>query len=535
MNRSKSTATHQRNRRMTVFTALWILAAAAVSPSLMARQWRFSGVPAPLEAEFIAMGNGAVVLQGANGKSFELPVERFSPEDQKFLRALAAANTPTPAPDHPGRPITNRSNYKVKSIETLTNQVVTVAGGSELHVTGKGDPINGSHFNFTAPDGWLFLTNVPPSKVVAGFLARMRVNGARAVLDENVRVAQYGSGSVVIPQGPDFPAMTVFDGKSLAGSALPLKCHVAYDAEKLGAMKNSVRSFLLKRGYMATIAQNENGTGVSRNYVAQDHDLAISDLPAGLENGVHFIRIFPWRWVSKKGVAGDIWKNLNVGWFYNWNINGNSSLDLEYVPIRQNRWWPGLKQDWKSKGSTHLLGFNEPDRPDQSKMTVGEAIQTWPALLATGLRLGTPAPSDGGLPWLYEFIDKADAAGLRVDFVAVHYYRAVQDPGDAKLAADQFYRFLKGVHDRVKRPLWVTEWNNGANWTKAPKPTAKQQKEAIGEMIEMLDKTSFVERYAIYNWVEEERFVQNKDGSLSPAGEVYRDKASPLSHIQAQR
>jgi hypothetical protein len=167
-------------------------------------------------------------------------------------------------------------------------------------------------------------------------------------------------------------------------------------------------------------------------------------------------------------------------------------------------------------------------------MTVAEAIKAWPELMATGLRLGAPAPSDGGLNWLYDFIDQADAAGLRVDFVPVHYYRAIQDPGNARDAADQFHRFLKGVHDRVKRPLWVTEWNNGANWTKAPKPNERQQKEAVAKMIEMLDDTPFVERYAIYNWVEEMRAVQRKDGSLTPAGEVYRDQKSPLSHVQAK-
>ena len=524
----------QKKCRVPLLAAIFIFAVAVGSSPLVAKQWKFIGVPEPLEAEFVGMGNGAVVLQGTNGKSFELPFDRFSTEDQKYLRALEAANTPVTGVGGPGKPITNRSGYKVRTVETLTNQVVTTGPGSELHVTGKDDPIKGCYFNLAAADGWLFFPNVVPSKVVADFLGRMNVNGTPATLDENLRVAQYGSGSVVIPQGADFPAMTVFEGDSLGGPSMPLKCYVAYDEAKLGALKGPIRSFVLKRGYMATIAQNENGTGVSRNYVAQDHDLVVGNLPDGLANEIRFVRIFPWRWVTKKGVAGDIWKNLNVGWFYNWNINGNSSLDLEYVPIRQNRSWPGLNQDWKKKGATHLLGFNEPDRPDQAKMTVDEAIQTWPALLATGLRLGAPATSDGGLKWLYEFVDKADAKGLRVDFVPVHYYRAIQDPGDAKGAADQFYQFLKGVHDRVKRPLWVTEWNNGANWTKAPKPTPKQQKDAIGKMVEMLDKTPFVERYAIYNWVEEVRFVQKKDGTLTPAGEVYRDKISPLSHIQAK-
>ena len=485
-----------------------------------------------MEAEFVGMKNGGVVLQGPNGKNFEVPVTSFTPADQQYLKLLEKGGGQTSAPAPPGKPITSRAGYQSKSVETLTNQVVTLAAGSELHVTGTGDPIAGSTFIFKAPDGWLFLDNIAPSAVASKFVDRMLVNGAKAALDDNLRVVRYGAGTVVIPQGPDFAAMTVFEGKSSAGAATPLKCHEAYDDAKSAALKKPVGSFILRRGYMATLAQKADGTGVSRNYVAQDHDLAIDALPKGLEDGVRFIRVFPWRWVTKKGVCGGIWQNLNVTWFYDWNIGANSTPDLEYVAIRQNRSWPSLNQDWKKKGVNHLLGYNEPDKSDQAKMTVDEAIQGWPGLLATGLRVGAPAVSDGGLNWLYEFIDKADTAGLRVDFVPLHYYRATADPGDAKGAADQFYRFLKGVHDRVKRPLWITEWNNGANWTKAPDPNAKQQKAAVAAMMKMLDETPFVERYALYNWVEDVRQLVAKDKSLTPAGETYRDKISPLAFSQ---
>ena len=519
--------------RFSAIAAVFFLLAAG-TPALFARQWTFVGIPKPLEAEFVGMKDGGVVLQGPNGKSFEIPYTSFTPADQKYLRALAAGGGQIPAAETPGKPITTRAGYKVKTVATLANEVVPLGAGTELHVTGTGDPAVGSTFDFTAPDGWLFLDNIAPSAVASKFLGRMRVNGARAVLDSNIRVVQYGPGTVVIPHPRDYPAMTVFDGKSLSGASMPLKCHVDYGDAKLGTMKNSISSFVLKRGYMATIAQQKNGTGVSRNYVAQDHDLAVNMLPKGLDDGVRFVRIFPWRWAAKKGIAGNIWQKLNVGWFYDWNIAANSSLDLEYVPIRQKRDWPGLDQDWKAKGSTHLLGYNEPDHKDQSNLTVADAITSWPDLLATGLRLGAPAVSDGGLGWLYEFMGKADAAGLRVDFVAVHYYRATSDPGDAKGAADQLYRFLKGIHDRVKRPIWLTEWNNGANWTSAPDPNEKQQKAAIAAMIKMLDETPFVERYALYNWVEDGRRVyRDKEDSLTPAGEAYRDKVSPPSYIQA--
>jgi hypothetical protein len=517
------------NPRTRIF--LLLLLALVPASSLHARAWKFIGIAAPYEAEFVGMQNGWVVLREANGSSAEFPFSRFTPADQQYLRALAAGDQ-APVISEPGKPIASSKGYDVRKVETLTNEVVTLSGNTVIHVTGQGDPISGSTFIFTSPDSFLFLDQVRPSFVIENFLSRMRIDGKKAKAGSNVRVVQYGSGAVVIPHKPDFAAMTLYDGKALGGASIPLECFVKYDASKLRKLKNPAASFVLKRGYMATLAENENGTGISRNYVAQDHDVVVDTLPPGLDGGLRFVRVFPWCWTSKKGVAGGIWQDLNVGWFYDWNIGANSSPDLEYVPIRQNRHWPGLDQDWEVKGSTHLLGFNEPDRPDQANMKVDEAIAAWPLLLASGLRVGSPAPSDGGLGWLYEFIDKADAAKLRVDFVAVHYYRAVNSPGDAKGAADQFYRFLKGVHDRVKRPLWVTEWNNGANWTTAPDPNIAQQKDAIREMIKMLDDTPFVERYAIYNWVEEVRHIKNKDNSLTPAGEVYRDKVSPLAFSQ---
>ena len=106
------------------------------------------------------------------------------------------------------------------------------------------------------------------------------------------------------------------------------------------------------------------------------------------------------------------------------------------------------------------------------------------------------------------------------------------NPGDGKAAANQFRNFLEEIHRRTKRPIWITEWNNGANWTKHRDPNPKEQREAIAEMIKMLDKTPFVERYALYNWVEDSRSLKIGDGPLTPAGEAYRDQRSPVSYQQ---
>src|SRR5207237_7088675 len=94
--------------------------------------------------------------------------------------------------------------------------------------------------------------------------------------------------------------------------------------------------------------------------------------------------------------------------------------------------------------------------------------------------------------------------------------------------------FLKGIYDTVKRPLWVTEWNNGADWTTScADPTAAQQAASVQAMIDMLESTPFVERYALYNWVEDVRRVKWDDGSLTSAGVNYRDEFSPPGYVQA--
>jgi autotransporter-associated beta strand protein len=434
-----------------------------------------------------------------------------------FLSSAAAAQTLT-------------LNNDIQTHATLINTTVSVNGRSELRITGTGNPISGSTLLLTGPDAWLRFTALRPSAVNSALLGQIRIDGANAVLNTNCRIAQFGDGAVVIPHGSGFRPLELFDGPSFTGESSTLLPYFAYNDGNFG-LANRVSSFRLKRGYTLTIAQNANGTGMSKNYVAQDGDLDVALLPADLNDAVSFIRVFPWRWTTKKGIGGNIESGLNVSWGYNWNIDRNSALDWEYVPIRQNRWWPSLSQNWQTRGANHLLGYNEPDSADQANIAVADAIWSWPDLLGSGLRLGSPAPTDGGLNWLYSFTDQADAAKLRIDFTAVHYYRCF-NPADPAGAASQMYNFLKAVHDRTKRPIWVTEWNNGANWTGCGDPSFEQQALAIQAMMDMMEAAPFVERYALFNWVEDVRRVKWDDGGLTTAGVVYRGKASALSHTQ---
>jgi autotransporter-associated beta strand protein len=414
----------------------------------------------------------------------------------------------------------------------LTNITVVLTGRCELRLTQAVQPLVGCTIRLDSPDAYLVFTSLRPSAVGPGMLSQIRVGGAAAVVNTNCRVVAYGDGAVVVPHGAAFRPLEVFQGPHFTGISTSFTFYVRPAGVALGPFLAGIESFRLKRGYAVTLAEREDGTGYSRNYVAADGDVEMGVLPAALSRNVRFLYVVPWRWTSKKGIAGDIEAGLNVGWKYNWNLNQNSTSDVEYVPIKQNRWWPSLAQDWRSRGSVHLLGYNEPDRPDQANLSVADALAAWPELLATGLRVGSPAPSDGGRSsWLYPFLQQADAAGLRVDFVAVHYYWC-WNPADPSGAANQFYNFLKSTYDQVKRPLWITEWNNGANWTSCADPTYAQQRACIAAMIQMLEETPWVERYALYNWVEDVRRVKWDDGSLTEAGVAYRDQPSRIGYLQ---
>jgi autotransporter-associated beta strand protein len=421
----------------------------------------------------------------------------------------------------------------------LTNTTVTMTGQTELWVTAAANPLPGCLVHLNSPDAFVFLPNILPSVVVSSHLSQFRVNGAIAVADNNCRVVQHNSGAVIIPHAASFQPLQVFSGPHFTGSAMSLNQWTYYRSPQLGTMNAQISSFKLKRGYAVTIAQNENGTGISRNYVAQDNDLEVSLLPGNLDNRARFVYVTPWRWVSKKGSCDASPTDLQASWWYNWNLNQNSTRDLEYVAIKQQPHWPGLNQNWQARGVNHLLGFNEPNNPVEDAYknltppgSVSDAVARWPELLGTGLRVGAPAVTDGGSGWITDFMNQAEAAGMRVDYVPIHYYRCFGDNNNPAGAATQLYNFLKGIYDMAKRPLWVTEFNNGANWTSCAVPTYAQNASVVQAMIQMMDNTPWIERYSIYSKVEFTRQTHYDGGGLTPMGEMYRAHQAPLAYLQ---
>jgi len=423
----------------------------------------------------------------------------------------------------------------VRTHSTLTNTVATLTGKSELHITGTGNPIAGSIIHLDSHESWLWFTNIRPATVNANLLGQIRVSGANAVHGGNVRVVQYGMGTVVTPFTNAEQPLETFTDPGFLGGSRRYNLYTYYDtAAKLGTMHENISSFKLKRGFMASFGTRADGTGASKVYIAQDHDVNIGVMPGNLDNAIRFVRVFPWRWVSKKGSCDVSADAVDAAWYYNWNNNQESTLNWEYVPIRQQRWWPNYPTN--KNNVTHLLGFNEPDNPiEDSYQTLSNgsrdaALAAWPELLATGLRVGSPACTDAGKWWLYDFMDKANAAGRRVDYIALHFYRCGQSTA-------QLQAWLQEVWDRYQKPIWLTEFNNGANWTNCGDPTPEQNAAVISSWIDMLDNTPWIERYAVFSDVEWQRNLTwnaswDAGSGLTPAGIVYRDNRSPIGYVQ---
>ncbi len=424
---------------------------------------------------------------------------------------------------------------QVASYEALDSRTVTVTGKSELHLTGAADVLTNSQVSLNSEGAWLYFDNIKPSVVIETYLGLVKVNGADAVSNTNVRIRNYGMGTLIIPHTPSYQALEVYAAKDFGGASMKMNSFTFYRSEEIeddasidfevvtiGGFNNSIESFKLKRGYMATFAQSKDGTGYSKVYIADKEDLEISSMPEGLTGRISFVRVLPWNYPSKKGFTYASGANqLNASWFYNWGGGASSTDNVEFVPMKWGGGYAGVNYANKTD-ATHVLGFNEPSHKEQSNVSVDDAIRYWSSLQKSGLRLGSPGIADNGKPWLYKFMAKADKLNLRVDFCAVHFYQGGR-------TAKQMYNWLKDVYKKTGRPVWVTEWNNGAPWTKyAPTPTYEEQAKKIKAFISMMDTTSWIERYAVYNWVGKTRAViLNKAPTL--AGEEYRDKVSPLA------
>ena len=472
-------------------------------------------------------------------------------------------NTPPENSINPGQPI-GFSLYLTCEIvaddEIILNEngkiIITDGELNSEKISGFGEIIlnNSAYLNLTdiyplfegisvhinSNESWIRFYNLDPTSAFYYYHDNIFYNDQQLSYPENIRFDNYyNEGSIVRINSDEFSNLTVFSENSLSGESANIGNNTVFEGESIpNNLNNDISSFKLNKGYMATFAENEDGTGKSKVFIASENDIIINILPEYLDNKISFIRVIPWNWVTKKGTAGDT-ESMNNNWFYKWSNNGSSDMSREYAPMA---WGKGaaddlndieiIKQKYKS---THLLAFNEPDNcNDQSGQygnmcVVDTSLVYYKNLLKSGLRMVSPATRQGEVfSWLNEFNYKAENQEIRIDVIAVHWYDWTSNPENSPNANPQdiynrFVNYLENVYNLYGLPIWITEFNANRyrnEWV---------HRQFLQLALPYLEETDYIERYSFFPPVTDQADFFDENNNYTQIGEFYSNFNSTKS------
>ncbi|WP_433266422.1 sigma-70 family RNA polymerase sigma factor [Micromonospora vinacea] len=211
---------------------------------------------------------------------------------------------------------------------------------------------------------------------------------------------------------------------------------------------------------------------------------------------------------ARKGVgvwnfagASQALANSKAGWYYTWGTQHpgiSTPRGATFVPMIRSAENVTAAELARAKAAgPYLLTFNEPDMPEQANMTVEQALDLWPQLMATGSKLGSPAVAWGGPDpqgWLDRFMTGAQARGHRVDFITVHWFGA---DFTTATAVAQLRQYLQAVYQRYRKPIWLTEFALIRFAGGGPQfPSQQQQAAFLTAATAMLGQLPYLQRYA---------------------------------------
>jgi hypothetical protein len=173
------------------------------------------------------------------------------------------------------------------------------------------------------------------------------------------------------------------------------------------------------------------------------------------------------------------------------------------------------------KDYDYVLGFNEPDNPDQSNIAVDAAIALWPSFDNPAIKVASPATASNANPgqaWFNGFMAKLNAdASLRADVLALHWYGWNAGSCDANASGlENYIKWAEGFAG--DRPIWITEWgclNQSA-------PDEETVVKFFQGALAMFARHPRIERYAWYPWATNCHLVDD-NGELTALGKAYAD------------
>jgi len=250
--------------------------------------------------------------------------------------------------------------------------------------------------------------------------------------------------------------------------------------------------------------------------------------------------------------CGDFEAFSTVGWWYNYH----SHKDPTWLNDGENKWWcncpegsehaclpqqeahqnfqpmivgipgHGLHPDWDEPSIedwySFILGYNEPNQPDQANIPPRKAAEEWILLQEKypDKLLVSPATGHADTEWFDAFWEACQELGCRIDYLATHMY-----DGDADLVMETLEAYSKRYGNKK---IWFTEF--------AKKCTHSEEEIVafIEDLLPRLEAAPFVFRYAWWYTryypgpVDEET---NPWFWLDPVNSLLEDEASVLTAV----
>ncbi|MGL4399427.1 MAG: glycosyl hydrolase [Luteolibacter sp.] len=236
-------------------------------------------------------------------------------------------------------------------------------------------------------------------------------------------------------------------------------------------------------------------------------------------------------WAPKKGVGGSNFAApLKADWIYNWGPTNSVALpvDTVYQPMQWGsfNWVYGTGSGpiwqhtsaWRKRGDgLILLGFNEPDREDQSNITLQDCVALWPRVMALDQPLLSPSPGTlnppAGPSWHEQFYDEVDRLGYRVEYNAIHAY-----PSPNGGSSDGLINLVQSEFNDFGLPVWLTEfsfvdWAGTASWSE------EDSYQTLAEFLWRAEDLTALRKFALFVFSESSAYPQppNSYTNYTPA------------------
>ncbi len=424
----------------------------------------------------------------------------------------------------------------VVTTDFLKNATTTLTGDSKLYLINVNPFDAATNLNITSNDAWIFAANLNAATALTSHIPRIKINGNALVDMTNARISQYYYGCAIAAYSSSLAPLRVFDASNLNGTYADIAVQTIKSGTGIPSnLNNRIISFKLKKGYMATFSVNDDGTGMSKVYVASESDLVVNALPSALSGKVSFIRVLPWAWINKKGTGGDV-ANPRGAWYYNWGLSNNSSMDREYAPMAWGKSSLDLPTERTTlinkKKITHIMSFNEADNCNDQSGQYGQlcvhdtAAINHKHLMKTGLRIVSPSCRESEeLQWLKSVNNLMVPAGTRMDVIGMHWYDwgGLNSASDANSIFTRFKNKVIACYNYYKMPIWITEFNANKNRLRAT------QDAFLLLALPWLEATPYVERYAYFQPDGGNGSFVDTSGNLTSTGNIYLNQVSTPS------